>query len=120
MPSYSFTAPTGIIPTYDAELPWGLLEAYTMSVGRQIQRQIGVPMTRVRVDFSATATVLEVETTLGFPSSGELWLDGRRHTYTGTTASTFTGVSTTDGIERLLTIGVKTIVTPYLPAVAPA
>lgn len=120
MPSYDFTAGAGIIPTYDPNLPFGYMEAYCNAVGRQIQREMGAPMTRVRVDFGLTATTMEVETTLGFPDSGEFWADQRLLTYTSKTASTFVGVATKDTLERTQIIGLKTEVVLHIPSVPPA
>ena len=117
--SITFTAPSGIIPTYDPDLPYGLLEAYTNAVGRQVQRMIGVPMTRVRIDLGPTDTLLFVETTLGFSESGELWIGNQRYSYTGKTASAFVDVQPVNGLPRTQTIGIKTSVTPHEPSVAP-
>lgn len=98
--------------------PWQPMEALTMTLGRQLQRLTGVPMTRVAADFGTGDVTLTVETTLGFPDDGLIWLDGRLYTYEGRTATTFTGVATHDGLERTQIIGIKTQVLPYLPEVA--
>jgi hypothetical protein len=103
---------------YSPTLPWGYMEALTAVMGRQIQQLIGVPMTRVAVDFAPADTTLLVESTLGFPSSGRIWVAKRIFFYTGITSTSFTGVTTP--ADRVYTIGVKTEVTPDLSSVAPA
>jgi hypothetical protein len=121
MPTISFTTPSGIIPAYSPDLPFGIMEAYTNAVGRQIQRMIGLPMTRIRQDFSLTATTLEVETTLGFPPGpSQLWISGERYSYTSVTSSTFVDVTLVTQADRTQVLGVRTEVTPYTPAVPPA
>lgn len=105
---------------YSSELPFGYMEAYTNAVGRQIQRLIGNPVTRTRVDFGLSDTLLEVETTLGFPDAGEFWADQRLFTYTSKTASEFLGVETKDGLERTQIIGVKTVVSFNSSSAEPA
>lgn len=47
--------------------------------------------------FTPAETVATVETTWGFPTSGRLVIDGTTFRYTGTTATTFTGLAHDDG-----------------------
>ncbi len=46
---------------------------------------------RLAADVTATATTINVDSTTGWPASGSLWAGVERITYTGTTASSFTG-----------------------------
>lgn len=73
----------------------GLLAALTFTFGKEVQDVGGKPCTRCTTDFEPTATTLKVHTTLGFHSTGMLWLLplGIMVAYTGKTDKTFTGVT---------------------------
>lgn len=62
--------------------PWGVL-------GPQTPARITGKITKLTADASATDTTLTVSSTTGF--SSPIWIGTERITYTGTTATTFTG-----------------------------
>lgn len=49
--------------------------------------------TWLTAEISPTATTMSVRSTTGWPSSGYLWIDSECIAYTGTTATTFTGLT---------------------------
>lgn len=100
-------------------MPWGPLEALTCAFGRQLQYVNGYPTTRITSNFAPTATTLNVETTLGFPATGQIWVNDLLCTYTGITDNTFTGVSASSGESRYYTYGVRTEVSLHIPSVSP-
>lgn len=53
----------------------------------------GNGLTSLTGDHTATVTTLTVAATAGFPAAGAIQVDAERITYTGTTATTFTGCS---------------------------
>lgn len=69
------------------------LEGITRSIGQQIAFLSGKLQTVSTSTFSLTDTVLNVETTLGFKSSGSIKVNGYTLNYTGITSLSFTGVS---------------------------
>jgi hypothetical protein len=77
---------TDIAPTY------GVIEALTRSVGQIVQRFTGRPETLVSQQWDEGDATLHVETTVGFPESGYLLIDGVKLKYTAKTNNTFTGV----------------------------
>lgn len=50
-------------------------------------------------------TAVAVESTLGWPTSGDFFLDGQRYRFTGTTTTTFTGITRWDGAAWVAGIG---------------
>ena len=95
LPSPYKTGPISIaaLPAPSAPETLNPLEALTLSMGQAVQRQIGVPVTRLSSTASAGSATFTVETTLGFPSSGAFFCAKKRFTYTGTTSTSFTGVA---------------------------
>jgi hypothetical protein len=77
------------------EFPLGVLEALTSAFGRQIQRLMGTPATRLTADLTKDSVAAGVETTLAFPATdGAFWTEGRRFEYTAKTDVSFTGLTT--------------------------
>jgi hypothetical protein len=60
----------------------GILEALTFAVGRELQTTWGRPTTRVAFDYKPGDDVLRVNSTLGFPNSGSISVDGILIQYT--------------------------------------
>lgn len=98
---------------------YGQIEALTAVWGRQLEIVNGTPTTRINQDFAPGDTTLHVETTLGFPLSGSLWVHDVLHTYTGTAGTEFTGVATANGDTRYYTYGIRTEVVLHTPSVDP-
>lgn len=69
------------------------LEALTQSIGDALQVLNGRPTTGTTAEFTRGDSVLSVDSTLGFPETGALFIEGLRFTYTGKTLTSFTGVS---------------------------
>jgi len=69
------------------------LETLTRSLGEALQNLTGKPLTKSTLDFNDGDTTVTVETTLGFPAKGDLFLGSVHLKYTGKTNNTFTGVS---------------------------
>lgn len=57
----------------------------------QILNRRDAPRTYLTAALGAADTTVTVSTTSGFPSSGTIWIEQEAITYTGTTATTFTG-----------------------------
>ncbi len=76
-----------------ADKDYTTLETLTRSLGQMLQNLTGKPLTKNTLDFNDGDTTVTVETTLGFPSKGDLFLAGVHLKYTGKTNTTFTGVS---------------------------
>lgn len=62
------------------------------SCGQILQPIVGRPTTSLRSAFTRNDTVLEVESTLGFPDEGRVFVDGYAMTYTSKTLRTLEGV----------------------------
>ncbi len=61
---------------------FGLLEALTFAAGKELQAVGGRPTTRVSEDFPIGGQYLRVKSTLGFPASGSISIDGVKVEYT--------------------------------------
>lgn len=86
--------PANISPSESEEWSHKILDAMTETFGEAIQRYSGRPQTLVVSNFKATDSVLFVESTLGFPSKGMLFIGGRKYSYTAKDSMAFRGVST--------------------------
>lgn len=73
-------------------VPRGLLEAITGAIGEADNEIGGYTLTRLTADVSAGATALPVETTVDWPDSGKLALDGIVYHYTAKTLTEFSGI----------------------------
>ena len=83
--------------TLVAEAQYGIIEAFTKSVGEMIQRLSGRPLTLMTQQWSEGDATLHVESTVGFEDSGAVNAGGVRLKYEGKTANTFTGVTHLSG-----------------------
>jgi hypothetical protein len=68
-------------------------------LGHLVQGFSGRPTTASTSNYEWGDTTLEVESTLGFPSSGSLFFDEHKFEYSGKTDTSFTGVSTSGFIS---------------------
>jgi hypothetical protein len=80
-----------------------LLAALTGTLGDEMARLLGRPTTRLRQALNLSATTIHVESTYGFPTSGNLNVNGEVISYTGKTSTTFTGC--TRSIDRYALCG---------------
>lgn len=62
--------------------------------GQQLQGMAGRPLTATREHFVEGDTSLQVESTIGFPSEGAIFVADRKFTYTSKTERSFDGVVT--------------------------
>lgn len=74
-------------------VPAGLYRAILSAVAEETLGFHGLRLTRTTTAASAGDTTLNVQSTYGFPSSGRLATAGGVTTYSGLTATTFTGIS---------------------------
>ena len=88
--SCNFVAPGASLSVKDY---YKLLEAFTWAFAEEAAYLAGRPETRLVDEVPSVADVLPVETTLGFPTTGKLWVDGKRYSYTGIQGASFTGVT---------------------------
>lgn len=96
---------------YTTEWPAAVLQTLTDSLAEEVQLMAGKALTRLTADFLPTDATAHVETTLGFPLSGQFYTGGSLlYNYTGVTAQTFTGC-TPAGFYQLIAAAAGTIVT---------
>tara|TARA_R100000152_G_C6748363_1_gene171971 strand:+ start:63 stop:914 length:852 start_codon:yes stop_codon:yes gene_type:complete len=69
------------------------LESIAKTAGDALQKLAGRPCTALTSNYTHGEVTLNVESTLGFPDSGSLFLDQYRLTYTSKSATAFSGVS---------------------------
>jgi hypothetical protein len=95
----------------------GLLAAVTEACGRLLETVIGRPTTVVLQDFAIGDTVLLVETTIGMPDAGAVWVGDYLVTYTSKTAGSLVGCTSR---PRAKILGAGLSVTLHLPSAPPA
>lgn len=81
-------------PEYKTDHVFTNFEALTRSLGEILQNVSGSPLTLSTATWNEGDTTLAVESTLGFPSSGYLFLNDLLLSYTGKTNTSFTGIAT--------------------------
>tara|TARA_Y100000114_G_scaffold150100_1_gene165225 strand:+ start:1170 stop:1457 length:288 start_codon:yes stop_codon:yes gene_type:complete len=62
-----------------------MLEALTLAFGEQTQEVAGAPVTKLARDFTTSDTDMFLDTCLGFPDRGAVFIQGDRFTYTSRT-----------------------------------
>lgn len=87
---FVFTAPGASL---DIQPQYKVLENLSWAVAEEMAQLVGRPETQTTEEFPEGADVLAVETTLGFPSAGGIWVDGKKYTYQQRQGSTFLGVA---------------------------
>jgi hypothetical protein len=100
--SQNFAAPATSKPL-GSEWSHGLLRAWSRAVSQLIQRFTGVPATVTTQDIDPAEGSIYVESTLGFPLVGYLYVGSSRYRYTGRGPAAFHGVTAdqpTTQVER--------------------
>lgn len=98
------------------DLPTPPLETLTRALGQVAQQTGGSPQTRLRLPLVYGSAVATVESTLGFPSFGELWIGGYRYSYTARGDDFFSGLALIGGSDAR-EVPTKTSVTCHAAAV---
>jgi hypothetical protein len=90
-----FTVSNALAPAVSTVPPSkGLLEVITHASGQQFQRISGRPETLIVSDFTPSSeTVVYTESTVAFPSAGEIYIGSRLFTYTSKFDGGFKGVA---------------------------
>lgn len=109
--------PVDIFPAESPEWSHGLLDSLTEAFGEAIQRYSGRPQTLVVSDYVHGDGALFVESTLGFPPSGEVFIDNRKYSYESKTAMSLRGFVPID--FSLNQIAPKVLVTVNVRAIKP-
>lgn len=84
--------PNNIVPQESSEWSHKMIDALTEAFGEAVQRFSGKPQTFVVSNFKNTDSVLFVETTLGFPEKGKIFVGGKKYSYTEKDAMSFRGI----------------------------
>lgn len=103
--------------TLRAEFPMGPLRVLTRAFAEEIQILGGVPMTLLTAPLAWNAWFAVVETTLGFPPAGAVFIGGRRYTYASKTNTQLRWLvaDQNDGTEIPVRADVVLDVTAVLP-----
>ena len=88
----------------------GVLRVWTRAVAQAIQEFSGVPSTISTQDLHTHETALYVESTLGFPDKGYVYLGSERYRYTSKGPSSFRGLSMEKSTARLRTLRRRQVV----------
>lgn len=78
------------------------LDLLLSTLGEQFDTVNGVLLTRSLSDFGVTATQIDVESTLNFPSTGYIWIGKGIYRYTGKTDTSFTGLTLSRGTREVI------------------
>lgn len=114
MPATITVIPSGTLETFDK---LRFIEALTSAIGEEFETTFGVRSTRLMGELAPTDTQALVESTLGFPESGRVWISGLAYTYTGKTSGTLEGLAAVT--PNVLTISAFSDVTLDPWSVAP-
>ena len=82
-------------PELRNEWPHGFVESFTRAVAEEIQIVSGAPTTITVDDWKPGQVTVRVESTLGFPDAGTIFLDGYRIQYTSKGPMAFRGATST-------------------------
>ena len=102
-------------------MPLTPLRCITRSLGQVAQQIGGSPQTRLLQNFSLGDSYAEVESTLGFPLTGEIWIGPLHYSYTSLSASPnrFVALTLINGYADTITLPALTEVTCHAPAILP-
>jgi len=92
-PDKQLTVVPTAVPVKAFDLPQDLLAALVGVAAEDAAQMAGRPQTLLVDLWQTDWDVLPVESTLGFPSSGRVWVDKELFTYASRTATTFRGVA---------------------------
>lgn len=109
---YKCGAVTAVNETLEESPAYTNLEALTRSLGQAVNRFAGRHFTLLTQDWSEGDTVLNVESTLDFETTGAVLVGDMKFSYTGKTDNTFTGVARAGG-QSLASLSSATKVVPY-------
>lgn len=109
--------PNTISPQESLEWSHGLLDAITETFGEAVQRFSGRPQTMVVTEYKPDDLSLFVESTLGFPNSGSLFVGGREYLYGSKSPMSFEGFHPKEYSNRH--IAQKEMVTLNVRAILP-
>jgi len=76
--------------------PLGMLESVTLAFGEQCQETHGTPVTTLVRDFESDDTTMFLDSCLGFPERGAVFLQGVRYTYLSRTDGALVDVEADD------------------------
>lgn len=93
----------------DLSKDYTVLETLTRSLGEFLQGLTGKPLTKLTVDYPEGNASLSVESTLGFPSKGDLFVNGIHLSYTGKTSTSFTGITQSGKRQELIGKNAKVV-----------
>ncbi len=96
-------------------LPTPPLETFTRTLGQVAQQTGGSPQSRLALALVPDAAIIVVQSTIGFPDAGEVWVRERRYAYTSKTVVWFEGLTLLTADDRR-TIPKLTEVTCHAPA----
>ena len=102
-------------------MPLTPLRCLTRALGQVAQQMGGSPQTRLLQPFTLDDAFAEVESTLGFPPAGEIWIGPLRYSYASLTASPnrFVTLTVIGGSADTVTLPALTEVTCHAPAILP-
>jgi hypothetical protein len=86
--------PDGFIVAQKEPRVWGVLEALTWAISKELQFIGGRPASRTTHDLAIGDTILRVNSTLGYPESGFIFLEGLMLEFTSKTDTAFELVPT--------------------------
>lgn len=83
----------------------GVLEMLTKVFGDSIETFCGVPMTATTAELTNASSTLFVESTIGFPDKGAVFVGSVKITYTAKTYNSFTNISSNLYIPSTIPVG---------------
>lgn len=97
--SLGFAAPSAAKPLGE-EWSHGVLRAWSRAIAQTVQEFVGVPTTVLTQDIQPAETSIYVETTLGFPLVGYVFVGGARYRYQGRGPAAFHDVTPDEPATR--------------------
>ena len=103
------------------DMPLTPLRCITRALGQVAQQVGGSPQTRLLQNFTLGDSYADVESTLGFPASGEVWIGPLHYSYESLSASPrrFVTLTIIGGSADVLALPALTEVTCHAPAILP-
>lgn len=93
--SAQFTVSTSLYEEIEG-YPLGVLEALTLAFGEQCQEVYQAPVTTLARDFESGDTTMFLDSCLGFPDRGAVFMKGVRYTYLSRTDGALVDVASDD------------------------
>jgi len=101
--------PAGAAPAFEPSMPHGIYEALTESLGEELQELAGRPDTYLLRDLTPDAALALVESTVAFPASGRVWVDGEAHLFTSRSDGALEGVTPENPRTQTLPRGARVV-----------